>query len=865
MIGAHLSLIFCQIQYLLQELNFYALLLLLTFPQTSFWIFDFLEFFHRGVVIAVTLVGQLPTPPATQINLLRHERRTYRRHTRYKSRRRPSNTRHRFRLNHKSQTVSRDEWASIRAPLPHWVDLLSCFRVPPRVNTRADAFDLLWEEAQREHRTNTFLAAQDPTTTTIMRIANLSFSSMDTSGTISTCLLNSIDSPQCYTNMAALSSVIVDSGASVCISPHRSEFVTYNESRMKIKDLSSSNQVAGEGIVRWNLEDSVGNPVEIEVMGYHIPSAEVRLLSPQVLLKTIGGQATLDGSEMKFNLQNGHEFIARLCPRSNLPLIPLAQRDTKNFWNEAFGYTAGNINELRSILSKENMNLSSSQKELLLWHQRLTHTSMEWVQMLMRDRKWLPEHNGGNSLHVGPFIKTKNRAPTCDTIGLKCTACLCAKASCRSPSNMASRPSRQEKILKRGDVTPGAGVSADHYFSPVQGRLLHTYGRERNGYTCGSLFVDHASGKIFNFPQFSTTVSETIKSAQRLESMAKDEGFKIQKYHADNGIFASAAFKQHCDENKIQYSFSGVGAKHQNGVAERNIKTIAQYARANMLHLATHWPQQASARFWPQAVDYAIWVFNRMPNMESGISPNELWSSARGNAGIELSRTHVFGCPVYVLDAALQDGQKIPKWNPRARLGLFLGFSNLHSSQVPMVLNVESGKISPQFHVIFDDKFETVHSLPTDEPIAKQWTEIMKFERECYMDVDLDENDTPIIPPLADVVKSYAREKDSQPIIELTQDIFDHGNLSDPIDQPENPNHDDPMGVRDGTQDGSLDGIREGNRVNVPEGVPEGVLEGVPEGVPLRHDSGRPKRKNVGYLQGRPRSHKKIPDRRRVI
>ncbi len=79
-----------------------------------------------------------------------------------------------------------------------------------------------------------------------------------------------------------------------------------------------------------------------------------------------------------------------------------------------------------------------------------------------------------------------------------------------------------------------------------------------------------------------------------------------------------------------------------------------------MLHLATHWPQQANASFWPQAVDYAIWVFNRMPNMESGISPNKLWSS-RGNAGTELSRAHVFGCPVYVLDAALQDGKKIPK------------------------------------------------------------------------------------------------------------------------------------------------------------------------------------------------------------
>jgi hypothetical protein len=123
---------------------------------------------------------------------------------------------------------------------------------------------------------------------------------------------------------------------------------------------------------------------------------------------------------------------------------------------------------------------------------------------------------------------------------------------------------------------------------------------------------------------------------------------------------------------------------------------------------------------------------------------------------------------VYVLDAALQDGKKIPKWNPRTRLGLFLGFSDVHSSQVPMVLNVATGKVSPQFHVIVDDKFETVHSLPTDEPITKQWAEILQLERECYMDINFDEHDNPIIPLLADIVKSYAKEKDSQPIIDLT-------------------------------------------------------------------------------------------------
>ena len=85
-----------------------------------------------------------------------------------------------------------------------------------------------------------------------------------------------------------------------------------------------------------------------------------------------------------------------------------------------------------------------------------------------------------------------------------------------------------------------------------------------------------------------------------------------------------------------------------------------------MLHLATHWPQYASLSFWPQAIEYLVWVFNRMPNTENGLSPNERCSSAKGDSGDELSCTRVFGCVVYVLDAALQDGKKVPKWSPHA-------------------------------------------------------------------------------------------------------------------------------------------------------------------------------------------------------
>jgi hypothetical protein len=165
-----------------------------------------------------------------------------------------------------------------------------------------------------------------------------------------------------------------------------------------------------------------------------------------------------------------------------------------------------------------------------------------------------------------------------------------------------------------------------------------------------------------------------------------------------------------------------------------------------MLHLAQGWPQHANPTFWPQAINYATWVFNNFPNRESGISPNELWSGVRTQDNV-LVRAHVFGCPIYVLDATLQYGKKIPKWSPRTRLGLFLGFSDIHSSQVSLVLNVETKKISPQFHVIFDDTFTTVHSFPSSKTVHEQWKEILKFDRECFAEMDFNVDGKPILPP----------------------------------------------------------------------------------------------------------------------
>jgi hypothetical protein len=260
--------------------------------------------------------------------------------------------------------------------------------------------------------------------------------------------------------------------------------------------------------------------------------------------------------------------------------------------------------------------------------------------------------------------------------------------------------------------------------------------------------VDHASCKIFHHPQVSLDAAETIRGKQLVEAAASNIGRSVKAYHSDNGIFSSEEFRGHCNHLGQSLSFSGVGAHHQNGVAERSIGTVSRLARANLIHLQLCWPDRANLNLWALAMNYAVWVYNRLPNDAlGGLSPDEFWTGTRSNH-IDLRRAHVFGCPVYVLDAALQDNKKIPKWKSRARMGMFVGFSTEHSSLVPLVLNLRTGSISPQYHVIFDDKFETVPSLNISVTnIDNTFAELYNTNSDFYLD-PVEEDDHVIIPSL---------------------------------------------------------------------------------------------------------------------
>ena len=86
----------------------------------------------------------------------------------------------------------------------------------------------------------------------------------------------------------------------------------------------------------------------------------------------------------------------------------------------------------------------------------------------------------------------------------------------------------------------------------------------------------------------------------------------------------------------------------------------------------------------------------------------------------------VWGCLTYILNPKLQDGKKIPKWDACARRGQYMGVSPYHSSHLGLILNQHTGKISPQYHVVYNELF-VIRSKKFDFYYCVQVSVMMKM------------------------------------------------------------------------------------------------------------------------------------------
>ena len=81
----------------------------------------------------------------------------------------------------------------------------------------------------------------------------------------------------------------------------------------------------------------------------------------------------------------------------------------------------------------------------------------------------------------------------------------------------------------------------------------------------------------------------------------------------------------------------------------------------------------------------------------------------------------MFRFSAYAFSNHLQSVGQQPKCKVRARLGINLGPSPRHASSVALILNPYTGFVSPQFHIQFNNFFDTVMPSSRNPPTFSQW------------------------------------------------------------------------------------------------------------------------------------------------
>ena len=128
-------------------------------------------------------------------------------------------------------------------------------------------------------------------------------------------------------------------------------------------------------------------------------------------------------------------------------------------------------------------------------------------------------------------------------------------------------------------------------------------------------------------------------------------------------------------------------------------------------------------------MNHSVHLWNSIPRSRNGLTPYELFTSIKQPSHEGLTRTRVWGCPVYVLDPKLQDGKKLPKWKKRSRLGMYVGNSPQHHNAVGLILNLQTGYVSPQYHVVYDEHFSSVLGLGVEEVFApEEWDKLLTLD-----------------------------------------------------------------------------------------------------------------------------------------
>eukprot|EP00957_Ditylum_brightwellii_P109563 8356090-Ditylum_brightwellii.AAC.1 len=147
----------------------------------------------------------------------------------------------------------------------------------------------------------------------------------------------------------------------------------------------------------------------------------------------------------------------------------------------------------------------------------------------------------------------------------------------------------------------------------------------------------------------------------------------------DHIVSHQPEFQKSYKKAQQSFSYCGVGAHHQNGIAEAMNKCLTHGARTSLLHARHKWSSIITSALWPFCYKAAEEQHNKLDVDAEGWSPLERFLGYKDEIAAE--DFHTWGYPVYVLDSSLKSGTGIgpPKWDPYSRAGVYLGHSPHHA------------------------------------------------------------------------------------------------------------------------------------------------------------------------------------------
>src|ERR1700712_389114 len=448
-----------------------------------------------------------------------------------------------------------------------------------------------------------------------------------------------------------------DTGATAHMTPHRTWLHTYQPTRIPVR-LADGKLIysAGVGTVLFQsvIRGEPGIQVEFSRV-LHMPDLRNNLVAVLQLSRVGIIDVSITGSHMRF-LRSGELLFTGTINERNVGYLD--------------GYTVQQATIPASAMLASPVSILA--RDTTLWHRRYGHLHIDAIRTL---------HKHG--LVTGMQIDSST-AP--DPI---CEPCIMGKMHRGPIPKVASRATR-----------PLALIHSDLYEMPV-----HT----PEGFRYWVSFIDDATcmwcvsflktkdGAFAAFKAFKVWAETQLEGTEH-------SGCHILALHDDKGgEYMSKAFEQFCTDHGIERRHTVRNEPHQNGVAERANRTLAEAIIAMLVNA------RLPPSYWRYAVCTFVYLHNRAPTTAlKDRTPFEAWYGRKP----DVSHLRIFGCLAYV--HVQKDQRKGLKTH--AQRCLFIDYPAEYKGWA--YFNLETRKLQISNAAIFDERvFPGLSRLPPASPV----------------------------------------------------------------------------------------------------------------------------------------------------